>query len=135
MIRYTGNPTINPMPKVKPLEKSFKAPTRRIRLIWILSISLAGATFGHAQSQSQEEFICVFGSSQRVVSLFKTGPAHGPQACRVEYTRDGETKTVWASKNGYAFCVAKAASLVTKLAGGHYSCKPHSVGTPEDAPQ
>jgi hypothetical protein len=117
------------------LEKSFKAPTRRIRLIWILSISLAGATFGHAQSQSQEEFICVFGSSQRVVSLFKTGPAHGPQACRVEYTRDGETKTVWASKNGYAFCVAKAASLVTKLAGGHYSCKPHSVGTPEDAPQ
>jgi hypothetical protein len=117
------------------LEKPLKAPIRPIRLSWILSISLAGATLGHAQSQSQEQFICVFGSSQRVVSLFKTGAAHGPQACRVDYTRDGETKTVWASKTGYAYCVAKAASLVTKLAGGHYSCKPHFVGAAEDAPQ
>jgi hypothetical protein len=28
--------------------------------------------------------------------------------------------------------VAKAASLVTKLAEAHYSCKPQSVGAPDD---
>jgi hypothetical protein len=50
----------------------------------------------------------------------------------VDYTRNGRTTTLWSSKTGYAYCVAKAASLVTKLAEGHYSCKPHSVGAPDD---
>jgi hypothetical protein len=85
------------------------------------------------QAQSKEEFICTFGSDNRVVSVVKTDAAREPKACRVDYTRNGRTTTVWSSKTGYAYCVAKAASLVTKLAQGHYSCKPQSVGTPDDA--
>jgi hypothetical protein len=111
--------------------RTMPKPTYRIRVIWIMSLSVAAATVGRAQPQSQEEFICVFGSNQRVVSLVKTGGAHGPQSCRVDYTRAGETKTVWSSKSDYGYCVAKAARLVTKLAEGHYSCKPHSVGAPQ----
>ena len=98
-----------------------------------MSISVAGATMGRAQSQSKEDFICVFGSDQRVVSLVKTGAAHGPQACRVDYTRAGKTKTVWSSKSDYGYCVTNAARLVTKLAEGHYSCKPHSVGASDES--
>jgi hypothetical protein len=84
------------------------------------------------QAQSKEEFICTFGSDNRMVSVVKTDEAREPKACRVDYTRNGRTTTLWASKTGYAYCVAKAASLVTKLAEGHYSCKPQSVGAPDD---
>jgi hypothetical protein len=84
------------------------------------------------QAQSKEEFICTFGSDNRTVSVVKTDAAREPKACRVDYTRNGRTTTVWSSKTGYAHCVAKAASLVTKLAERHYSCKPQSVGAPDD---
>jgi hypothetical protein len=84
------------------------------------------------QAQSKEEFICTFGSDNRMVSVVKTDAAREPKACRVDYTRNGRTTTVWSSKTGYAYCVAKAASLVTKLAEGHYSCTPRSVGAPDD---
>jgi hypothetical protein len=85
-----------------------------------------------AQAQSHEEFTCTFGSDSRTVSVVKTDAAREPKACRVDYTRNGRTTTLWSSKTGYAYCVAKAASLVTKLAEAHYSCKPQSVGAPDD---
>ena len=85
-----------------------------------------------AQAQSSEEFICTFGADNRMVSIVKTEAAREPKACRVDYTRNGRTTTLWSSKTGYAYCVAKAASLVTKLAAGHFSCKPQSVGAPDD---
>jgi hypothetical protein len=84
------------------------------------------------QAQSNEEFICTFGSDIRKVSVVNTDAAREPKACRVDYTRNGKTTTLWSSKTGYAYCVAKAASLVTKLAEGHYSCRPQSVGAPDD---
>ena len=84
------------------------------------------------RAQSNEEFICTFGPDSRMVSVVKIDAARAPKACRVDYTRNGRTTTVWSSKTGYAYCVAKAAALVTKLAEGHYSCKPQSVGAPDD---
>jgi hypothetical protein len=84
------------------------------------------------QAQSNEEFICTFGSDSRTVSVVKTDAVREPKACRVDYTRNGRTTTLWSSKTGYAYCVAKAAALVTKLAEGHYSCKPQSVEAPDD---
>ena len=95
-------------------------------------ICLAFVMTSVAQAQSKEEFICTFGSDNRMVSVVKTDAAHQPKACRVDYTRNGRTTTLWSSKTGYAYCVAKAASLVTKLAEGRYSCKPQSVGPPDD---
>jgi hypothetical protein len=99
---------------------------RLVSLVFLLVIAPI------AQAQSDEEFICTFGSDTRTVSVVKTDAAHEPKACRVDYTRNGRTTTLWSSKTGYAYCVAKAASLVTKLTEGHYSCKPQSVGAPDD---
>jgi len=84
------------------------------------------------QAQTNEEFICTFGSDNRMVRVVKTDAAREPKACHVDYTRNGRTTTLWSSKTSYAYCVAKAALLVTKLAEGHYSCKPQSVGAPDD---
>jgi hypothetical protein len=85
-----------------------------------------------AQAESEERFICTFGSENRTVSVVKTDAAREPKACRVDYARNGRTTTLWSSKTGYAYCVAKAASLVTKLTEGHFSCKPQSVRAPDD---
>jgi hypothetical protein len=102
------------------------------RLVSLIFFSFVMTPIAIAQTQSKEEFICAFGSDNRMVSVVKTDAAREPKACRVDYTRNGRTTTLWSSKTGYAYCVAKAASLVTKLAEGHYSCKPQSVGAPDD---
>ncbi len=100
--------------------------SRLVSLIFLFAIAPI------AKAQSNEEFICTFGSENRTVSVVRTDAAREPKACRVDYTRNGRTTTLWSSKTGYAYCVAKATSLVTKLAEGHYSCKPRSVGAPDD---
>jgi hypothetical protein len=101
------------------------------RFVSLISLSFVMTPIAIAQAPSNEEFICTFGSDSRMVSVVKTDAAREPKACRVDYTRNGRTTTLWSSKTGYAYCVAKAASLVTKLAEGHYSCKPQSVGVPD----
>ena len=80
--------------------------------------------------ESHEKFVCTSGAVKRVVSIFNDKRESG--GCRVDYTKDGETKTVWTSKNDYAYCVAKAVSLVTKLTEGNFSCKPETVEQPEE---
>ena len=102
------------------------------RLVSLIILSFVMTPIAIAQAQSDEQFICTFGSEKRMVSVVKTDAAREPKACRVDYTRNGRTTTLWSSKTGYAYCVAKAASLVTKLAQDHYSCKPQSVGAPDD---
>jgi len=106
----------------------------RVRLIWIFCLATAGASSARAQMQSREEFVCTFGSVKRVVTIFKGNSADGKResgGCRVDYTRDGATKTVWTSKTDYAYCVAKAVLLVTKLAEGNFTCKPESIERPD----
>jgi hypothetical protein len=114
-------------------ERNVNTAAHRVGLVYFSILSFVSAPIVNAQAQSHEEFICTFGSDKRVVSLVKTDAAREPKACRVDYSRNGRTTTVWTSKTGYAYCVAKAASLVTKLAEGHYSCTPQSVGTPDQA--
>jgi hypothetical protein len=111
---------------------NFNTATHRVGFAFLIVLSVAMTPIAIAQAQSHEEFICTFGSDKRIVSVVKTDAAREPKACRVDYTRNGRTTTLWSSNTGYAYCVAKAASLVTKLAGGHYSCTPQSVGAPDD---
>jgi hypothetical protein len=94
------------------------------RIVSLISLSCVMTPIAMAQAPSHEEFTCTFGSDSRTVSVVKADAAREPKACRVDYTRNGRPTTLWSSKTGYAYCVAKAASLVTKLAEGHYSCKP-----------
>jgi hypothetical protein len=115
----------------------------RVRLICIFCLAMASASRGQAPMESHEEFVCTSGPVKRVVSIYNRTGSSGKQesgACRVDYTKDGKTQTVWTSKSDPAYCTAKALSLVTKLVEGNYSCKPealeHSDGTetPEQAP-
>jgi hypothetical protein len=112
---------------------NFNTAAHRAGFVSLMVLSFVMTSIAMAQAQSDEEFICAFGSNKRMVSVVKTDAARAPKACRVDYTRNGKTTTLWSSKTGYAYCVAKAASLVTKLSEGHYSCKPRSVGSPDES--
>jgi hypothetical protein len=112
---------------------NFNAATFRVGFVALFILSFVMTPLAIAQAQSDEEFICTFGSDKKIVSVVKPDAAREPESCRVDYTRNGKTTTLWASKTGYAYCVAKAASLVTKLTESHYSCKPQSVGAPDDS--
>ena len=109
-------------------------------LICILCLAAAGASSAQAQMQPQEEFICMSGPVKRAVTILKVNALSDRResgGCRVDYTKDGETRTVWTSQKDYAYCVAKALSLVTKLVEGNFSCKPGTRGQPDeiDAPE
>jgi hypothetical protein len=112
-----------------------------VRLLWIFSIFLLAAakSTGQVQVESDEQFICTSGPVKRVVRIVNRHAEKELGGCRVDYIKDGKTKTVWSSKSGYAYCVAKAVSLVTKLGQGNFSCKPEAVQpdeaeTPQQAP-
>jgi hypothetical protein len=114
-----------------------------VRLTCILCLAAAGARSAQAQMQPHQEFICTSGPVKRVVSIVKRNASSDTRefgGCRVDYTKGGDTRTVWTSQGDYAYCVAKALSLVTKLVEGNFSCKPETSGqtdesdAPENAP-
>jgi hypothetical protein len=103
-----------------------------VRLISIFCLVTASASSAQAQMEPHEKFVCTSGSVKRVITIFDDNGKRASGACRVDYTKDGETKTVWTSKNDYAYCVARAVSLATKLAEGNFSCKPETVEQPDE---
>jgi hypothetical protein len=106
-----------------------------VRLLWIFLLAAANVSTGQVQTESQEQFICTSGSVKRVVRIINRDAAKQPRGCRVDYIKDGKTKTVWSSNSDYAYCVAKAISLVTKLGQGNFSCKPEAVQPDEVEPE
>jgi hypothetical protein len=107
-----------------------------VRFICILCLATAGVTSAQAQIQPHEEFICTSGPVKRVVSIVRRNASSDTRqsgSCRVDYTKDGDTRTVWTSQKDYAYCVAKAISLVTKLVEGNFSCKPQTTGQPDES--
>ena len=104
----------------------------RLRLIGTLCLAL-GVTAVRAQAEPgpHEEFTCTSGAVTRLVSIFNLSVAEGQSgACRVDYTKDGKTNTLWSARNDYPYCVEKALSLVTKLTESNYSCRPEAKEQP-----
>ena len=97
---------------------------------------LCVATVGYAQNESRQDFLCTAGAAHRVVSVFNRDALNGKQAmggCRVDYTKDGRTTTIWSSRSSHAYCTAKATALVTRLIEGRYSCRPQTVEKPDES--
>jgi len=104
------------------------------RVIGALCLGLGSAAGSQALTESHEQFLCTSGPAKRLVSIYRNASGHewGSGGCRVDYTKGGETKTVWSSKNDYAYCTKRALALVTKLAQGNYSCKPETIEPPPE---
>jgi hypothetical protein len=110
-----------------------------LRLFSILCVSFARASAGQEPTESHEEFVCSSGAVRKIVGIYNHASLNGSRsargACRVEYTSNGKTRTLWSSSSDHAYCTTKALALVTKLIQGNYTCKPESVGVdPDEAP-
>jgi hypothetical protein len=92
------------------------------------------AGFIHAEPPSRQDFSCSQGSVTRFVSVvtIPPSPGHAHGSCRVEYTKEHVSKTLWSSSTGHAYCLKRATAFVTKLAEAHYSC---SLKTKEPSEQ
>lgn len=76
------------------------------------------------RAPAQEQFICHLpGASDRRIGIYR---ADGAQRCRVDYTRDGRTRSLWSSGHQYQFCVRKALEIVKLLESVHFTCAPHA---------
>jgi hypothetical protein len=116
-------------------ESVFMKFAKRIRLLWIFGLAAASASSGQVQTELHEDFICTSGAVKRVVSVFNRNGDNDKRklgGCRVDYTKDGKTKTVWSSTTERGYCAAKAASLVTNLVKGNFSCKAETQEQPDD---
>ena len=97
--------------------------------VWLLFAGTACAQ-ADAPIEPHEVFVCRHGADTRLVSIFDANAAEDRRqlgGCRVDYTREGRTDTVWTSKTNHAYCIQKAITLVTKLGQSRFACTPQTV--------
>ena len=100
-------------------------------LICITCLCVTGN--GRAGPQAAEQFTCTSASSTRLISIYRADDDAGLGRCRVDYTKDRSTKTVWSANGDYAYCVKQALRLVTRLSSSNYSCTPSTIESPDAA--
>jgi hypothetical protein len=104
---------------------------------WALSVALVLAALSTARTWAQsaspgpravpqEQFTCRLAGTpdRRQIGIYRPG---GAQRCRVDYTRDGKTRSLWSSGHDYQFCVRKALEIVGLLESVNFKCAPHSA--------
>jgi hypothetical protein len=110
------------------------APWSGIAIFAAISMSIARAqppsnTSSASREVAQERFICSLpGASDRLIGIYR--PPGGPQRCRVDYTRDGKTRSLWSAGHDYAYCVRKALEIVDLLGQASFKCSPQTRETP-----
>ena len=94
----------------------------------LCSIAAGLACADEEWTNTRDSYICR--SSNEVLEI-KTyvsnasadGHEQGPE-CRVDYIRNGVTRTLWSSHTSRSYCNGKASSLVAKFRSGIFSCEP-----------
>lgn len=78
-----------------------------------------------ARTRPQEEFVCrLAGAADRRIGIYHPD---GPRRCRVDYTRDGRTRSLWSAGRDYQFCVRKALEVVALLESVDFKCSPRAA--------
>jgi hypothetical protein len=94
-----------------------------------MSVAQAQPPANASRDVAQEQFICSVpgtapGTLDRRIGIYR--PPDGPQHCRVDYTRDGKTRSLWSAGHDYAFCVRKALVIVGLLEQARFKCSPQT---------
>jgi hypothetical protein len=108
-----------------------RAPLSLYALSVVIAILALWTSSARAQPPSpgpralaQEQFICHLpGTPDRQIGIYRPG---GAQRCRVDYTRDGRTRSLWSSGHDYQFCLRKALEIVGLLESVDFKCMPHA---------
>ena len=101
-----------------------RTPVVVLALTTLWSSSGAPQSVANGPHGAQEQFICHLpGSSDRRIGIYRP---EGTQRCRVDYTRDGATRSLWSSGHDYKFCVGKALDIVRLLESVNFQCRPET---------
>jgi hypothetical protein len=85
------------------------------------------------EAAAQEQFICRSpGATDRLVGIYRS--PIGSQRCRVDYTRDGRTRSLWSAGHDYEYCVRKALKIVGLLEQVSFKCSPQTHEAPAAVP-
>src|SRR5580704_4090898 len=115
-----------------PLSRCALLAAMTISSLWTCGVQAHPASIG-PRAPAQEEFICHLpGTSDRRISIYR--PPSASQRCRVDYTRDGKTRSLWSSTHDHNFCVRKALEIVRLLEGVNFKCSPQTREATESTP-
>ncbi|WP_394183588.1 hypothetical protein [Marinomonas posidonica] len=86
---------------------------------FVLTFVLAGLATS-ANAIENRKTLCVHGNENRVIEVVY--PEGNRLPCEVQYTKAGNTKTLWNAKNKAGYCENKAAEFVEKQIAWGWSC-------------
>jgi hypothetical protein len=78
-------------------------------------------------TDTRDRFICKSSSEVREIKTYVSDAPHGDAeesfGCRVDYIKNGTTRTIWSSRSSRSYCDGKAAKLAAMLEARHFSCE------------
>jgi hypothetical protein len=99
----------------------------------VLTRAQTAATAETGTTVAQEQFICTLpGASDRRIGIYRA-PGN-VQRCRVDYRRDGKTRSLHSAGHDYAYCVRKALEIVRLLEQVGFKCSPQTNAAPGSSP-
>jgi hypothetical protein len=77
---------------------------------------------------TRESFLCKSNTEVREIKTYISNSSDSDLAiargCRVDYIKNGMTKTIWSSRTSRSYCDGKASHLAARLEASHFSCSP-----------
>jgi hypothetical protein len=74
-----------------------------------------------ATAQDTIKYTCTMNNAERVIEVVYSA-ADSPVPCSVNYSKDGQTQTLWSYENTQGQCEAKAAEFSEKQSTWGWSC-------------
>lgn len=93
------------------------------------------ATAAQAEDEApnaSETYMCKSSNEVREINVYRTESSQGGDAghCRIDYIKNGATRTVWSAATRKSYCDGKAAKLIAILESSHFSCQRLQLGAP-----
>ncbi|MBJ7539099.1 hypothetical protein [Marinomonas transparens] len=85
-----------------------------------VSTCLVAAMSTSAIARENRTTLCVHDNQTRIIDIVYSGEGNVP--CEVQYTKLGETKTLWSANYKVGYCENKATAFVEKQIGWGWSC-------------
>lgn len=88
-----------------------------MKYLLIMTSFIASSVFA-AENQTT---LCSFGDQQRKIEVVY--PESGENTCEVQYTKNGEIKTLWTARSEKEYCQSKAETFIEQQQGWGWKCE------------
>jgi len=101
---------------------------RRRAVLFAFLIAAGSAGAEDDWTTTRESFLCKSNAEVREIKTYISNSSDSDLAmargCRVDYIKNGMTKTIWSSRTSRSYCDGKASRLAARLEASHFSCSP-----------